>query len=197
MQIKSRIAAPGSHRFELCYKSSGGAGAPHAQGQGFRSLQELPAVEWAHRAAYIAQRHYACAGDERCLVDILGVVHAAIRGIRPGGQRRALGMIQSWEMSPIHNQPADSGAVATDASGRRVYYDICAVLDRPQQHRGENTTSAMPWSWATWASFSKSGTFSRKGSPSIRERPLWFAPISPAIPSLSARRCRAMGWQAE
>ncbi len=108
----------------------------HAQMKGFRSLQKQPGIERAHGRAHVAQAQHAGPQDKSHLPEGIHKAQAVIGRLGIVEGRKASGGVPV-ELTGIHDQPANGGAVSADELGGGMDDDGGPVLDgTAQEGRG-------------------------------------------------------------
>ena len=104
----------------------------NAQRQGFHPLQEQECVKGRQYRAGIAQQHRPDTRAKCRRAACLGKRQAVITRVR-SGQLRELARRAPVKTSALDDDTAECRAVAAQKFGGRVHYNICAVLDGPDQ----------------------------------------------------------------
>ena len=109
--------------------------AVQAQREGLHALQQQEGIEGRNGGAGVPQEDGPDIGDEGGGASGVHEADAVVAGVRlRNGGVLAAGL--PVELAGIHDDPAQSGAVAADELGGGVDHDVRAVLDGPDQIGG-------------------------------------------------------------
>lgn len=108
--------------------------ALYSQRKGFQTLKQQERVERRDGSAQISHQRGADLEDVSDVARSLGEYYAVVRGVRLAESGELI-VLRPVELACVYDNAAHYSAVAADELGSRMYYYVCAVLDRSEQVR--------------------------------------------------------------